>query len=110
MEKIHSRHCFLELYDCLSSYSGIAQQRKARRQSQADSAGKVIDLLPYYFGKAQGIFDKEGVDLEIIIMRPPLGVTALVAGDLDYSAAGGLSIRAAMKGVPLEPLYLSKPA
>ena len=34
-------------------------------------------------------------------MRPPLGVTALVAGDLDYSAAGGLSIRAAMKGVPL---------
>jgi ABC-type nitrate/sulfonate/bicarbonate transport system substrate-binding protein len=34
-------------------------------------------------------------------MRPPLGVTALAAGDLDYSAAGGLSLRAAMKGVPL---------
>jgi ABC-type nitrate/sulfonate/bicarbonate transport system substrate-binding protein len=31
-------------------------------------------------------------------------VTALVAGDLDYSAAGGLSIRAAMKGVPLRTI------
>jgi len=65
---------------------------------------KSLTFLPYYFGKAQGIFAKEGIDLEIIVMRPPLGVTALVAGDLDYSAAGGLSIRAAMKGVPLRTI------
>jgi ABC-type nitrate/sulfonate/bicarbonate transport system substrate-binding protein len=62
---------------------------------------KSLTFLPYYFGKSQRLFEKEGIDLEIIIMRPPLGVTALVAGDLDYSAAGGLGIRAAMKGVPL---------
>jgi len=65
---------------------------------------KSLTFLPYYFGKAQGIFAKEGIDLEIIVMRPPLGVTALVAGDLDYSAAGGLSIRAAIKGVPLRTI------
>lgn len=65
---------------------------------------KSLTFLPYYFGKAQGIFAKEGIDLEIIVMRPPLGVTALVAGDLDYSAAGGLSIRAALKGVPLRTI------
>jgi ABC-type nitrate/sulfonate/bicarbonate transport system substrate-binding protein len=62
---------------------------------------KSLTFLPYYFGKAQGIFAREGIDLEIIVMRPPLGVTALVAGDLDYTAAGGLSFRAAMKGVPI---------
>lgn len=62
---------------------------------------KSLTFVPYYLGKAQGIYAKEGIDLEIIVMRPPLGVTALVAGDLDYSAAGGLSIRAAMKGVPI---------
>jgi ABC-type nitrate/sulfonate/bicarbonate transport system substrate-binding protein len=50
------------------------------------------------------MFAREGVDLEIIVMRPPLGVTALVAGDLDYSAAGGLAMRAAMKGVPLRTI------
>ena len=62
---------------------------------------KALTFVPYYFGKAQGIFAKEGIDLEIIVMRPPLGVTALVAGDLDYTAAGGLSFRAAMKGAPI---------
>lgn len=65
---------------------------------------KSLTFLPYYFGKAQGIFAREGIDLEIIVMRPPLGVTALVAGDLDYTAAGGLSLRAAMKGVPLRTI------
>jgi ABC-type nitrate/sulfonate/bicarbonate transport system substrate-binding protein len=59
---------------------------------------KSLTFIPFYFGKAQGLYAREGIDLEIIVMRPPLGVTALVAGDLDYSAAGGLSIRAAMKG------------
>jgi ABC-type nitrate/sulfonate/bicarbonate transport system substrate-binding protein len=65
---------------------------------------KSLTFLPYYFGKAQGMFAREGIDLEIIVMRPPLGVTALVAGDLDYTAAGGLSFRAAMKGVPIRTI------
>jgi ABC-type nitrate/sulfonate/bicarbonate transport system substrate-binding protein len=65
---------------------------------------KSLTFLPYYFGKAQGIFAREGIDLEIIVMRPPLGVTALVAGDLDYSAAGGLSVRAAMKGASIRTI------
>src|SRR6476660_3623865 len=37
-------------------------------------------------------------------MRPPLGVTALLAGDLEYTAAGGLSFRAALKGAPLRTI------
>jgi ABC-type nitrate/sulfonate/bicarbonate transport system substrate-binding protein len=37
-------------------------------------------------------------------MRPPIGVTALQAGEVDYSAAGGLSVRAAMKGLPLRTI------
>jgi ABC-type nitrate/sulfonate/bicarbonate transport system substrate-binding protein len=62
---------------------------------------KSLTFVPYYFGKSFGLFEKEGIDLEIIVMRPPLGVTALLAGELDYSAARGLSIRASMKGLPL---------
>ena len=77
------------------------QDKKALERVRLTVPAKSLTFIPYYFGKAQGIFAKEGIDLEIIVMRPPLGVTALVAGDLDYSAAGGLSIRAAMKGVPL---------
>ena len=78
----------------------LAQQKPLERVRITVPA-KSLTFVPYYFGKAQGFFAREGIDLEIIVMRPPLGITALVAGDLDYSAAGGLGIRAAIKGIPL---------
>ena len=87
------------------SQIAVAQQKPLEKVRLTVPA-KSLTFLPYYFGKAQGIFAREGIDLEIIVMRPPLGVTALVAGDLDYTAAGGLSIRAAMKGVPLRTIAL----
>ena len=79
-------------------------QQKPLEKVRLTVPAKALTFVPYYFGKAQGIFAKEGIDLEIIVMRPPLGVTALVAGDLDYTAAGGLSFRAAMKGVPIRTI------
>ncbi|HEY3166457.1 MAG TPA: ABC transporter substrate-binding protein [Candidatus Binatia bacterium] len=87
-------------------YPGLnaQQDKKSLERVRLTVPAKSLTFLPYYFGKAQRIFAKEGIDLEIIVMRPPLGVTALVAGDLDYSAAGGLAIRAAMKGVPLRTI------
>jgi ABC-type nitrate/sulfonate/bicarbonate transport system substrate-binding protein len=80
-----------------------AQQetRKRPEKLRLTVPAKSLTFVPYYFGKSLGLFEKEGIDLEIIVMRPPLGVTALLAGELDYSAAGGLSIRASMKGLPL---------
>ena len=65
---------------------------------------KSLTFVPYYFGKAQKLYEREGIDLEIIVMRPPIGVTALQTGEVDYSAAGGLSVRAAMKGLPLRTI------
>jgi ABC-type nitrate/sulfonate/bicarbonate transport system substrate-binding protein len=82
----------------------FAQHGKPLDRVRLTVPAKALTFFPYYFGKAQGFFAHEGIDLEIIVMRPPLGVTALAAGDLDYSAAGGLSLRAAMKGVPLRTI------
>src|ERR1051326_3275886 len=65
---------------------------------------KSLTFFPYYFGKDKRFFEEEGLELELIIMRPPLGVTALQSGDLDYSAAASLSMRAALKGAPLRAL------
>jgi ABC-type nitrate/sulfonate/bicarbonate transport system substrate-binding protein len=67
-------------------------------------AAKALTYLPYYFGKSKGLFEKEGLDLEIIIMRPPIGVTALAAGEVDYTGSTGVSLRAAMKGLPVRAL------
>ena len=92
------------LASVLIGQSDLPAQPKELERVRLTVPAKSLTFLPYYFGKAQGIFARESIDLEIIVMRPPLGVTALVAGDLDYTAAGGLSIRAAMKGVPLRTI------
>ncbi len=99
---------FIRAVALLVVFLGVSQdahaQPKPLEKVRLTVPAKSLTFLPYYFGKAQGMFAKEGIDLEIIIMRPPLGVTALVAGDLDYTAAGGLSFRAAMKGAPIRTI------
>jgi len=83
--------------------SARAQQpKKSLEKVRLTVAAKALTYLPYYFGKSKGLFEKEGVDLEIIIMRPPIGVTALAAGEVDYTGSTGVSLRAAMKGLPVK--------
>jgi ABC-type nitrate/sulfonate/bicarbonate transport system substrate-binding protein len=86
-------------------------QQEGRRpvdKARLHVAARSLTFIPYYFGKSKGLFDKEGTDLEIIVMRPPLGVTALQAGEVDYSASAGLSVRAAMKGLPVRTVMFSQ--
>src|SRR4029453_15734361 len=75
--------------------------KKPPERVRLTGPAKSLTFVPYYFGKSQRLYEKGGMDLELIVMRPPIGVTALQAGEVDYSAAGGLSVRAAMKGLPL---------
>src|SRR3954452_24659340 len=43
---------------------------------------KSLTFLPFYVGQDKGLYRQEGLDLELIQMRPPLGITALEAGDV----------------------------
>lgn len=78
------------------------QDKKPLERVRLAVAAKALTLLPYYFGKSKGIFEREGIDLEIIAMRPPIGVTALQAGEVDYGGSTGVALRAAIKGLPLK--------
>ena len=78
------------------------QDKKPSEKVRLAVAAKALTLLPYYFGKSKGLFEREGIELEIIAMRPPIGVTALQAGEVDYGGSTGVSLRAAIKGLPLK--------
>src|ERR1041384_319177 len=80
---------------------GQQQSAKALERVRLTLPARALTFVPYYFGKARGFYEKEGINLELIVMRPPIGVTALQAGEVDYTAAGGLSMRAALKGLPI---------
>lgn len=104
MQSLITRFASLVLILLALPASSIAQPAKPLERVRLTVPAKSLTFIPYYFGKAQGLFAREGIDLEIIVMRPPLGVTALTAGELDYSAAGGLALRAALKGVPIRTI------
>src|SRR5919109_1834192 len=92
----------LAIYGLPSWVHAQTEAKKSLEKVRLTVPARSLTFVPYYFGKSKGYFDKDGIDLEIIVMRSPVGVTALQAGEVDYSAAGGLSIRAAMKGLPIQ--------
>src|SRR5215510_2901351 len=56
-----------------------AQEKKPPERVRLTVPAKSLTFIPYYFGKTQRLYEREGIDLELIVMRPPIGVTALQA-------------------------------
>ncbi len=89
--------------------SGPANQGPAAAASSAPAVQAVritiptksITFLPLYYAQDKGIFREEGIDLDPVIMKPPVGIAALESGDVAYSAAPGVGMRAALQGAPL---------
>lgn len=63
-----------------------------------------VVLMPYFFAKDKGFFDKEGLRAEIIQMRSNLQVAGVASGELDFMSGVGTAIDAVRKGAPLKVL------
>ena len=88
----------------LAAQEGGSLLRRPLEKVKLTVAAKSVTFVPFYFGKAKGFFKEEGVDLDIVVIRPPIGITALQAGEVDYSASSGVGMRAALKGASLRAL------
>lgn len=88
----------------LAAQEGGSPLRRPLEKVKLTVAAKSVTFVPFYFGKAKGFFREEGVDLDIVVIRPPIGITALQAGEVDYSASSGVGMRAALKGASLRAL------
>ncbi len=63
-----------------------------------------VVLMPYYFAKDKGYFDREGLRAEIIQIRSNLQVAGVASGELDFMSGVGTAFEAVRKGVPLKVL------
>jgi NitT/TauT family transport system substrate-binding protein len=52
----------------------------------------------------KGLFQQEGVDVELVQVNVAVALTALLNGDLDYSLLFGSTVRAAVRGLPVKAL------
>jgi NitT/TauT family transport system substrate-binding protein len=67
--------------------------------------------LPTEISKRKGFYQEEGLDVRKIVVRTPLHVAALLAGELDYSTVTGIILSASLQGLPLKTVmgWFDKP-
>ena len=86
--------------------STVAAQE--RRKIRISNATLSYSALPLVAAREWKLFQEQGLDVEIILMRSAAAAAALVSGDLDYqSGIGPASISATLSGVDSRALWSS---
>jgi ABC-type nitrate/sulfonate/bicarbonate transport systems, periplasmic components len=86
--------------------STSAQERRAKLR--ISNAGFTITALPLLAAKDWGIFNTNGLDMEVILMQSALVPAALTQGDIDYQAGvGPASVNATMTGFATRAIWFS---
>jgi ABC-type nitrate/sulfonate/bicarbonate transport system substrate-binding protein len=61
-----------------------------------------VVFLPFYYAKEMKIFDKYGLDVELIQIRSDLQLAGIISGEVDYTPAVGPATLAIANGLPLK--------
>jgi NitT/TauT family transport system substrate-binding protein len=88
-----------------ASTNSYSQERRKIRISNATFS---YSALPLVAAREWKLFQQQGLDVEIILMRSAAAAAALVSGDLDYqSGIGPASVSATLSGVDSRALWSS---
>lgn len=63
---------------------------------------KSLNFLPITLGRDKGIFQSEGIDLQMVLVASTIQVTALTTGDIDFSGAQSQVMAGAARGLPVK--------
>src|SRR3954451_9545059 len=59
---------------------------------------KSLNYLPVTLGREKGIYQADGIDLQMILVASTIQVTALTTGDIDFSGAQSQVMAGAARG------------
>ena len=62
--------------------------------------------MPILAASKFGLYQQEGLRLELILMRPNISVTAVVTREVEFATAHGSIVRAAAQGMPVKSLMV----
>jgi ABC-type nitrate/sulfonate/bicarbonate transport system substrate-binding protein len=84
---------------------GISRARGEEPVRVALSVRNVV-FLPFYYAKALKIYDRYGLNVELIQMRSDLQLAGLVSGEIDYTPSVGPAGTAIANSLPLKALAI----
>jgi ABC-type nitrate/sulfonate/bicarbonate transport system substrate-binding protein len=85
--------------------SGAAERPPERVRIAVSS--KSLGFLDAWAARERGFYRVQGLDAEIIAMRPPVAAAALHAGEIDYTFGASTTLRASLSGLPMKLVSLS---
>jgi NitT/TauT family transport system substrate-binding protein len=96
-----TRRLFLAVMALAALFFGTAPGHGADRVRFAYPA-KSLNYLPITMGRDKGIFQGEGIDLQMILVASTIQVAALTTGDIDFSGAQSQVMAGAARGLPVK--------
>jgi NitT/TauT family transport system substrate-binding protein len=80
---------------------GWGQESAGLKKIRVGLPNRGVPNLGLMAAQRYGFFRAQGLDAELIVMRPSISLQTLMAGDLDYSTALASAARASVSGLPL---------
>lgn len=90
----------VELFFISFGASHLSAQERVR---MALSVRNVV-FLPFYYARDTKIFDKHGMNVELIQMRSDLQLAGLISGEIDFTPAVGPATFAVSNAMPIKAL------
>ena len=98
--------CVTLLLIFLNALPAASQDKRAK--VRISNAGFTITALRLLAAKDWGTFSTNGLDVELIVMSPPIAAAALAHGDIDYVAGvGPASVAATVSGLQSRAIWFS---
>ena len=86
------------------SHPALSQERTPLKTIRIGMPNRGVPNLGLMAAQRYGFFRAQGLDAELIVMRPSISLQTLMAGDLDYSTVLASAARASVSGLPLRIL------
>ncbi len=84
----------------------ICSRDLAAEQVKVHNPSFDISVVPLFVAQDKGYFREEGLEPLFILATPGVGINGLIAGDFDFSAAGGSASTAIARNIPLKVLLI----
>jgi NitT/TauT family transport system substrate-binding protein len=91
---------------CFLGIVGTFAKAEARTVNVAVPTLSMV-VIAFTAAKERGYYQEEGLDVNLVVMRDTLGISALIGGNADFASMSGAGFTAILGGVPLRFMYTS---
>jgi ABC-type nitrate/sulfonate/bicarbonate transport system substrate-binding protein len=96
----------LKLFICTLAIIALVAEAKAVTVRVAVPTLSMV-VIAFTVAKEKGYYRDEGLDVDLVVMRDTLGISALIGGNAEFASMSGAGLTAMLGGVPLRFAYTS---